>query len=159
MRRVCIVFIYYVLLSFKSMSQYERQTMSVPSAGETRKLVSLAAVLPAVVGSRSVEIQTTQSLITRGKRVSTRANMFITKHKYRFRQPIGRWFRNLMIHKSNPKTLTMVLLLTHKPESCSHTLFPWSAPFCLFLCACRISYLFRCPFFFIYSCKVRIHCY
>merc|ERR1711934_839130 len=123
-------------------SQRLIQTMPVPSAGETRKLVSLAAVLPAVVGPRSVEIQTTQSFLTRGNRVLTLACMCITKHKDRFRQTIRRWFRNLMIHKSNPKTLTMVLLLTHKPESCSHTLFPWSAPFCLFLCACRISFLF-----------------
>ena len=143
MRRVCIVFIYYVLLSFKPMSQYERQRMSVPSAGQTRKLSSQAAVLPAVVGPTSAEIQIKekpQMCFSRGKRVSTRASMFITK-KYRFRHPIGRWFRNLTIHKSNPKTLTMVLLLTHKPESCSRTLFPWSTPFCLFLCACRISYL------------------
>ena len=136
------------------MSQYERQRMSVPSVGQTRKPSSLAAVLPAVVGPTCVEIQIkkkTQKFFSRGKRVSTRACMFITKHKYRFRHPIGRWFRNLMIHKSNPKTLTMVLLLTHKPESCSHTLFPWSTPFCLFLCACRISYLVSLFVLFFYA--------
>ena len=123
---------YYLALSSKRIFRSERQAKFVPSAGQTRKLVSAAAVLPAVLGIISVEIQTkTQIFITRGKRVSTRACIkLITKHEYSFCQTMARWSSSLMIKKINTKTPSMVLLLTRKPESCSHTLLPWSAPFC-----------------------------